>query len=96
MLLLVTISNCSTGPVGSLLFTKTNFEGSSNFDSSVRSTKSATGCLHSVLGLVSWGNAGAGQIASDNDIRRIATIDHSNMHILIFFYSRYCTVVYGE
>jgi len=90
------VSSCTTGPVGGLLFTTTTFAGSVNPSNDVVVEKEATGCHHNVLGIVAWGDAGAGHIAYENKIKRIATIDHSHLSVLFLVYQEYCTIVRGS
>ncbi len=90
------LGQCGVGPVGALLFTNNKFAGQVNPNNDVGTTRVGEGCMHQVLGLASWGNAGAGNIAQSNGISRIATIDHSALNVLMFVYSQYCTIVTGE
>ncbi|MEQ8353277.1 MAG: TRL-like family protein [Leptospiraceae bacterium] len=94
--LLLAASACVTGPSSGFLFSKTTFAGEINPSNEVSADVSAEGCQHQVLGLIALGEAGAGQIARDNDIRRIATVDHSSLNILTVLYRNYCTIVTGE
>ncbi|WP_061224338.1 TRL-like family protein [Leptospira weilii] len=92
----VLLSNCATGPQQGFLVTATTFPGEINRTNNVPTVKKAEGCAHNVLYLATWGNAAAGQIALDNKISRIATIDHSTFSVLGTVYSNYCTIVSGE
>ncbi|WP_061235716.1 TRL-like family protein [Leptospira weilii] len=92
----VFLSNCATGPQQGILVTATTFPGEINRSNNVPTVKKAEGCAHSALGWVTWGDAAAGQIALDNKISRIATIDHSTFSILVAVYRNYCTIVSGE
>jgi len=83
------------GPVGGIVFTSTKFAGEVNPANDVEAVKSATGCQQNILFLVTWGDAGAGDIAYENGIKRIATIDHSTKNF-IYIYREYCTIVTGE
>jgi hypothetical protein len=42
-----------------------------------------------------WGDAGAGSIAMKNNIKKIATIDHSTLSVM-GLYLNYCTIIRGE
>ncbi|RHX77745.1 TRL-like family protein [Leptospira yasudae] len=101
ILLLITVSfaallsNCSVGPLHGSWFTNVNFPGEINTSNNVASVKKAEGCAQTILHLVSWGEAGAGQIALDNKISKIASIDHSAFNVL-GIYKSYCTIVSGE
>ena len=88
--------SCATGPTHGLLFTNNDFPGEFNPNNDVKATKSAEDCQRSFLGLITFGNAGAGIIAKENKIERIATIDHSTVSILTGIYRSYCTKVAGE
>ncbi|MBK8395098.1 MAG: TRL-like family protein [Leptospiraceae bacterium] len=97
LLFLLFSSNCAIGPThGLFLFTSTKFPGEYNPANDVQAVKSAEGCSHSILYLFGFGNSGAGQIAKDNKILRIATIDHSTFSIFSIVYRNYCTIVSGE
>ncbi|WP_425460800.1 TRL-like family protein [Leptospira langatensis] len=95
-IILGSFTNCANGPVGGFLFTGTTFPGEFNTLNNVSPTKKAEGCTRSVLGLITWGDSGAGQIALENGITKIATIDHSTMSVLTLVYRDYCTIVAGE
>ena len=97
--LLVTIGvgyGCAVGPVTGFLFTSNKFAGVANQNTSIGSSKTAEGCQHFILGLVAFGDAGAGSIANSNQIKKIATIDHSTLSVFTLVYNRYCTIVAGE
>lgn len=95
-LLVFAFSNCAVGPIHGVLFTSNSFPGEFNPANDVARKKKATGCTSHILGLVSFGNAGAGDIASENGITRIALIDHSTLGVLSIVFSQYCTIVEGE
>ncbi|AXR69436.1 TRL-like family protein [Leptospira mayottensis] len=92
----ILLSNCATGPVQGFIVTVTTFPGEINRSNEVPTAKKVEGCAHNVLNLVTWGDAAAGQIALDNKISRIATIDHSTFSVLGLIYNNYCTIVSGE
>lgn len=96
LVLSLLFGNCMIGPVDGVIFTKTEFAGEFNLNNDVKATKTGTGCQKSFVGLVSLGDSGAGSVAKQNGIKKIATIDHTTMTILIGLYREYCTVVYGE
>lgn len=96
IMIIILFSRCAIGPVNGALFTNTDFPGQFNTDSSVGTDRSASGCQHSVLGLISWGDAGAGSTAHRNGIRKIAAVDHSTFSVLFSAYRNYCTKVTGE
>ncbi len=95
-LLLASGAGCAIGPVNGVLVTVNQFAGEFNPANDVAFAKEATGCQHLILGLVSFGTAGAGSIAKQAGIKRIAIIDHSTINVLQIVYSRYCTTVVGE
>ncbi|GBF50967.1 TRL-like family protein [Leptospira ryugenii] len=88
--------SCATGPTHGLIFTYNDFPGEFNPNNDVKAIKSAEGCQHAILGLFTFGDAGAGQVARDNKIERIATIDHSTISVWTLAYRSYCTKVTGE
>ncbi|EMM96059.1 TRL-like family protein [Leptospira interrogans serovar Zanoni str. LT2156] len=92
----VFLSNCATGPQQGFIVTNITFPGEINPSNNIPTAKKAEGCAHNVLYLVTWGNAAAGQIALENKISRIATVDHSALSVLGLVYSNYCTIVSGE
>ncbi|EMN49220.1 TRL-like family protein [Leptospira interrogans str. L1207] len=92
----VFLSNCATGPVQGFIVMVNTFPGEINSSNDVPTIKKAEGCAHNVLYLFTWGTAAAGQIALDNKISRISTIDHSTVSVLGLVYSNYCTIVSGE
>ncbi|HMU83612.1 MAG TPA: TRL domain-containing protein [Leptospiraceae bacterium] len=96
LILTLAVSSCAVGPVNGVLFTRTKFAGQINSAADVPVQKKASGCMHQVLGTVAWGDATAGTVAIENDIHRIAIIDHSTMSILSGVYSNYCTIVAGD
>lgn len=95
-ILLVSLSHCAIGPTHGIIWTETRFPGEFNTENTIVAKRFGTGCLTSVLGLISLGDAGAGGVARENGISRIATIDHSFTAILFPLYGRYCTIVGGE
>jgi hypothetical protein len=95
-LLSISIFHCSIGPTHGILITANQFAGEFNPYNDVESKKSATGCQHNILTFIAFGDASAGQLAQNNHIERIATIDHSTVSVLLFIYSNYCTIVTGE
>jgi hypothetical protein len=83
------------GPVNGLLYTDIKFAGEINPSNNVKSLKMAEGCIHGILYLFAYGEAGAGSIAKKSGITRIARVDHTATNVL-YFYTGYCTIVYGE
>ncbi|TGK22030.1 TRL-like family protein [Leptospira fluminis] len=94
--LLFSTLNCASGPVSGLLYSKTGFPGTINEDPGVKRELRAEGCIHNFLTLISIGNAGAGEIAFQNGITRVALVDHSSLQILTVLYRNYCTIVVGD
>jgi hypothetical protein len=95
-IIILALTSCAIGPTSGILFTNNSFAGEFNPSNKVKSIKTGEGCQWSVLGLVSYGNAGAGKIAYEYKIERIATIDHSTLNILVGLFQNYCTIVTGE
>jgi hypothetical protein len=97
LLLALVFSNCAIGPThGLFLFSANTFPGEYNPANDVKSVKTAEGCQHSILYLIAFGDAGAGSIAKNNKILRIASIDHSTISVFSVLYRSYCTIVTGE
>lgn len=96
MVLFFSLGSCASGPVGSVFFNYTQYPGEMAPDGKIVTTKTAEGCTYSVLGLVTWGNAGAGEIALNNGITKISVIDHHSTDVLWFGYREYCTIISGE
>lgn len=90
------LTNCAIGPTHGYILTSTKFAGTFNPENNVKATKEGTGCQFTVLYLFSFGDAGAGSVAKQNGISKIATIDHSTLSFLTGVYRSYCTIVYGE
>jgi hypothetical protein len=100
-LFILFLANCAVGPTHGAIFTLNTFPGEFNLMNDVKATKTAQGCIHTIiLGLASWGDASAGMVAYRNNIKQIATIDHSTLSILSYsdfhIYRNYCTIVSGE
>lgn len=89
------LSSCATSPVGGLLFSHVKYAGKVNPDTRVYPLVENIGCQYSFLGLISFGDSGAGSVANKKGIRRIATIDYSTTSVLHFLFIRNCTVVRG-
>lgn len=96
ILIIFTLLNCAVGPTNGIIYTSNTFPGEFNPGNDVIVTKRAMSCQKSILGLFAWGDAGAGKIAYDNKILKIASIDHYTASAFIFFYRSYCTIVSGE
>ncbi|AOP34600.1 TRL-like family protein [Leptospira tipperaryensis] len=88
--------NCASGPVGGLLFTYNKYPGQINPANDVKPEAVAEGCIHNILGLISFGNAGVGSVAKSNGIQRISMIDFSALHIFAIVYRNHCVIVAGE
>ncbi|MCB1143984.1 MAG: TRL-like family protein [Leptospiraceae bacterium] len=96
ILLLLFVNACAIGPNSGLLYTGIKYPGEINPSNNVSSTKSAKGCNTSILALIAWGNSGAGSIAKENNITKIATIDYETTTVLTFIYRDHCTIISGE
>lgn len=93
---LMLLTNCATGPTHGFLFTSNSFAGEFNPANDVKPVKTAEGCSHTILHLIAWGDAGVGEIAMENKIERISSVDHSTMSVFSILYKNYCTIVTGE
>ncbi|HEX8818902.1 MAG TPA: TRL domain-containing protein [Archangium sp.] len=58
-------------------------------------SKSGEGCVTSILGLVTTGDAGVSETARKANINRVTHIDYRFENIL-GLYAKYCAVVYGD
>ena len=96
LLLLIFQWSCATGPVHGFLYNDTFFAGEFNPNIDLVLKKKATGCSHQILGIVAYGENGAGTIAFQNKIKKISVIDHSSASFLTIIYRNYCTIIYGE
>ncbi len=52
--------------------------------------------IHSVLWLISWGDAGVADAAMDGGLTQVNHMDMEFLNILFGLYTRTTTVVYGE
>ena len=93
--ILLSLSNCASGPVGGWLYSDIKYPGTTN-SVDIKSTAQAEGCTYNVLALFGFGDSGAGQIAKNNKISRIATIDYHSENYLAFLFRKQCTIVTGE
>jgi|JI8StandDraft_1071087.scaffolds.fasta_scaffold41812_4 hypothetical protein len=93
--LFLSISNCASGPVGGWLYSDIKYPGTTN-GADIKSTAQAEGCMYNVLLLFGFGDSGAGKIAKDNKISRIATIDYHSANYLAILFRKQCTIVTGE
>lgn len=92
---LLLLTHCASGPVGGLIFSNIEYAGEINSDPSIPSIAENQGCQYSILGLIAFGDSGAGSIANKKGIRRIATIDYSSFSLFHFAFVRNCTIVSG-
>ncbi|MCB1321887.1 MAG: TRL-like family protein [Leptospiraceae bacterium] len=93
---ITSLTGCVIGPVHGIGATYVNFPGEFNPQNDVAMEVEAMGCQHQILGLIAFGDAGAGEIALDNRIERIAIIDHQAVNLWSGIYTRYCTIIVGE
>ncbi|MDV6236502.1 TRL-like family protein [Leptospira ellisii] len=96
LFLAAAVNDCAAGPVGGLLFTYNRYPGQINTANDVKPEATAEGCIHNILGVLSFGDAGAGSVANSNGIKKIAIIDYSALHILAILYRNHCVIVVGE
>ena len=52
--------------------------------------------MHSVMGMVSWGDAGTEAAAKDGDLKVINHLDREYYMLLFGLYSRSTTIAYGD
>jgi hypothetical protein len=90
------LGGCAVGPTHGLLWTDIEYPSQWNAQNSVPSLREAEGCQIQVFTLFTLGKAGAGEIAFQSGIRRIATIDQRFTGFLYPVYGRYCTIVTGD
>jgi TRL (tRNA-associated locus)-like protein len=64
-------------------------------DQTLLCAKSGEGCVTSILGIVTTGNASVTETAHKASISRVTHIDYRFENIL-GLYAKYCAVVYGE
>ncbi len=57
--------------------------------------KSGEGCITSILGIVTTGDASVNEITRKANINRVTHIDHK-LENMIGLYAKYCVVVYGD
>jgi hypothetical protein len=88
--------NCAIGPTHGYIFTSTSFAGDYNRKNDVLGSKSAKGCQSMILNLIAYGDSSVGQLAKNNDIKKISTIDHSTVSVLTSLYANHCTIITGE
>jgi hypothetical protein len=58
-------------------------------------SKSGEGCITSILGIVTTGDAGVHETARKANITRVTHIDYRFENIL-GLYAKYCAIVYGD
>jgi hypothetical protein len=58
-------------------------------------SKSGEGCVTSILGLITTGDAGVAEVARKANINRVTHMDQKLENIL-GVYAKYCVVVYGD
>ncbi|TGN19002.1 TRL domain-containing protein [Leptospira idonii] len=101
LLILMTIClfqacNITQGPTHGALFSHTKFPGDFNPSNEVKSQRTAEGCTYTVLSLFSFGDSGAGKIAKENGIIRIASVDYKATIVYTTLFTKFCSVVTGE
>ncbi|MCY1080530.1 TRL-like family protein [Archangium lansingense] len=83
------------GAIGfSSLYANTNGNNFINEQTKLGS-KSSEGCVTSILGLITTGDAGVHETARKANISRVSHIDYRFENIL-GIYAKYCAIVYGE
>ncbi len=91
---MVGLSGCATvqSPVMGALYT--DAQGGMVASGLPLGTIKGEACASSILGLVGTGDASIKTAAANAGITRVTAVDYSSFSIL-FFYGKYCTVVYG-
>lgn len=84
---------CAYAPVSGLI-TTAKWDGQFS-DTNTNILKTGTSCAQSVLGVVAFGDASIEAAKRDAGITKVTTVDHETLNVL-YFYGRYCTIVYGE
>ncbi|MCM8538148.1 MAG: TRL-like family protein [Lentisphaeraceae bacterium] len=67
-----------------------------DFDETTLGSKEGKSSTHTVLFLVSWGDAGSKAAAEDGDVEVIRHADREIFSILFGLYTKVTTVVYGD
>lgn len=91
-LLMVALIGLTTG----CAFTSIQLPMDKNFDETQISSKEGIANTHTVLYLVSWGDAGTKAAAEQGDLKQINYADRQIFSVLFGLYTRITTVVYGE
>ena len=94
-ILLTGCVNIKEIPYPGLIYSKYNIPGNFSLDNKITANRKAKSCIKMILGLAAFGEAGAGKIAKDNQMEKIAWVDHEFMNVFLI-YTRYCTIVYGN
>lgn len=90
--LMLVVVLCASG----CAFTNIQVPMDTNFDKTTLGDKEGRASSHTVLYLVSWGDAGTKAASKDGNIVQINHADRDIFSVLFGFYTRVTTVVYGE
>ncbi|MCB1179498.1 MAG: hypothetical protein KDK36_18095 [Leptospiraceae bacterium] len=61
-----------------------------------KTTEVGQGCIHSIYGVVAWGNSGIENTKKEAGITKISLVEIEEQHFLFGTYRRHCTNVYGS
>lgn len=78
------------------IYTKVQRPYDRNYDKTELGTKVGKSSFKSIFWCVSWGDAGTKAAAENGDIKVIRHADAEYFMVLLGFYSRITTVVYGD
>lgn len=92
LLLVSFLSLCSTG----CLYTDIQMPMDQDFDKTELGVKEGEADTHTVLYLVSWGDAGTRAAADEGDVKLIRHADRKVFSVLFGLYTKITTVVYGD
>ncbi len=67
-----------------------------NLDKTILGQKKGTATLHSILGLVAWGDASAAAAAKEGGITTMNHMDREIMNVVFGIYFESTTIVYGD
>jgi len=67
-----------------------------NLDKTVLGQKTGKAAMHSVLGLVAWGDASTAAAAKEGGLTTVNHMDKEILNIFFGFYTETTTIVYGD
>ena len=81
-------------PVGGFIFTKVGWDGGVS-NPEVKEEKTGQACAVGLFGIFAFGDASITTAKKNEDITKVATVDHDSTSVY-FLFSRYCIIVTGE